>query len=321
MAIDPKTLRAGLTAAATLATIAVAVHVLDWRALAAAAGRIDAAAVAACCLACVATHLILAFRWARIAGSPEERTAGAEALIAMHASLFNLVTPTALGADLYRVANSPGSRARRTGLVLLERVLGVWAQAAIYLAALAATAVTGGFPDTAGGVFVAPGAALGAVALAIMLLPAIASRLFPDSSPRRAGLHGLLGDVAGALARNGRERSAWLACLSLAAVVAWVAAAAALAGGAGLTVPLPALAMITILAEFARLLPLTVQGIGVREAAFAWGAQAAGGQAEVGFVLGAVLYGVNYLVVIALGLASLGLAARSRRLAGAGAAR
>ena len=51
--------------------------------------------------------------------------------------------------------------------------------------------------------------------------------------------------------------------------------------------------MTTILTEFARLVPISIQGIGVREATFAELTGLAGGSPEAGFVVCALLYGIK----------------------------
>jgi hypothetical protein len=89
--------------------------------------------------------------------------------------------------------------------------------------------------------------------------------------------------------------------LSVCAVAAWIFAALPLASSAGLDIGIPALAAAVILTEFARLLPISVQGIGVREATFSALVAQMGGDASAGFVVCAVLYLVNYVVIAAAG--------------------
>jgi hypothetical protein len=92
-----------------------------------------------------------------------------------------------------------------------------------------------------------------------------------------------------------------VALLSIAAVGAWIGAAAVLASAVGLQFSLDKIGAVTILTEFARVVPISVQGIGVREATFAWLTAELGGVAEAGFIACALVYALNFLVVACLG--------------------
>jgi hypothetical protein len=63
--------------------------------------------------------------------------------------------------------------------------------------------------------------------------------------------------------------------------------------------------MIAIITEAARLLPIFLQGIGVREATFAFfAAQAGGGPSEAAFATCATAYALHFALVLALALAA-----------------
>ena len=63
-----------------------------------------------------------------------------------------------------------------------------------------------------------------------------------------------------------------------------------------------AIGMIAVLVELVRLVPITIQGIGVREAAYAYCFQIMGHAPENGFVVGAVAYALASLAVILIGV-------------------
>jgi hypothetical protein len=62
--------------------------------------------------------------------------------------------------------------------------------------------------------------------------------------------------------------------------------------------------MIAIITEFARLLPISLQGIGVREATFAFFAARAGGPSAAAFATCATAYALHFAVVLAVALAA-----------------
>jgi hypothetical protein len=62
--------------------------------------------------------------------------------------------------------------------------------------------------------------------------------------------------------------------------------------------------MIAIVTEFSRLLPISVQGIGVREATFAILAAQAGGSSEAAFAACATAYALHFILVAAIAFAA-----------------
>jgi hypothetical protein len=100
---------------------------------------------------------------------------------------------------------------------------------------------------------------------------------------------------------------------SLVALVLWVAAVKFVAVRLGIEIPWPALLAVVTAAEIARVVPATIQGIGMREAAYAALFGLSGHSPESGFVLGAVAYlalGAALVLTGALGAALLGLTKR-----------
>jgi uncharacterized protein (TIRG00374 family) len=303
--------------AATVAVLALAVLVVDWRALLSSAGRLSPGAIAACFAICALTHLLIALRWSLIVTLDAPRAGRAalalrELLAAMHSQVFNLVTPGALGADVHRVVDGKerrGGRAGSAGYVLLERILGVAAQAALFLIGFL---LARGSSSDVGSIWIF-------VLLAIAVLFAagalwIAGGLLAKwigTVPSRANVElAQLLDLAATALAAPLSRLILLFALSLCAVALWIAAALPLAYDIGLQLPFPALVMVAVITEFSRLLPISIQGIGVREATFAYFTAEFGGAAADGFVVCATLYLVNYLVVGLLGLFAAMLRAR-----------
>jgi uncharacterized membrane protein YbhN (UPF0104 family) len=134
-----ETFRVFLGVAGTALIIAFALYLLDWHGLLQSIKRISAPSALACILLCLATHLLIAWRWA-ILKSSDGRPALRDMLVTCHASIYNLVTPAAVGADAYRLMDAhvgSQSLSRSAGLLLLDRILGIWAQSAAFLAGYA----------------------------------------------------------------------------------------------------------------------------------------------------------------------------------------
>ncbi len=289
-------LKSSFAVIGSVSAVAIAVTVFDWRALLSSAARMPPSALIQSALLCGLTSLVLALRWAVIATPASAPLRGGEVLVALGAAVFNLITPAAIGGDVYRITRGAGQRLRRIGLVLVERLFGIWAQALVYVCAV----LLSPWPmppvlSRAGWIFAAV-AAGGAVAILAMPRLTLADRGW------RIGHH--IANLVAAMTGHPIGKRAVLAVLSLSGVLSWVAACGALARGGGLSLTLAQVTMITIVTEFARLLPVAVQGIGVREAVFAWLSHLLGASAEEGFVVCALVYAVNALMIGGIGCAA-----------------
>ena len=289
-------LKTCLAIAGSVMAVAMLAAVFDWHALLSSAARMTPSTLLGSGLLCGVTSLILALRWAMIATPAAAPLQSVEMLVALQAAIFSLITPAAIGGDVFRVTSGAGQRIRRLGLVLVERLFGVWAQSCVYaIAVLLAPWPVPPVLSRAGWIFT-PLAAGGVVV--ILAMP----RLRVSDSGRL--LRGRVADLTAALTGHSTGKRVALASLSFAGVLSWVAASYTMARGGGMPLTLAQVATITIVTEFARLLPVAVQGIGVREAVFAWLSHLLGASAEEGFVVCALVYGVNAVVIGGLGCAA-----------------
>ncbi|MBS7456257.1 flippase-like domain-containing protein [Coralloluteibacterium stylophorae] len=283
------------------------------RAWAALAGA-DPGWLLAALLAVQAQVVLSAQRWRftarRLGQAMPRRTAIAEYYLA---TLLNQSVPGGVGGDAVRAWRSgrarPGRMRAAVRAVVLERLAGQVALLTVVAIGLAAwpLAAGGAPPRVALWTAMAVAAALAAGAATVALLA--------RRGPRRlqAALHGLRGDVV----RTWFAGRAWLwqGAGSLAIVGGYIAAFALCACAVG--TPLPPMAWLTAvpLALLAMLVPVSVGGWGVREAAAAalWplvGLPAAHG------VAASILYGLVNLVGALPGLAVAFSPARAADAAG-----
>jgi uncharacterized membrane protein YbhN (UPF0104 family) len=292
----------------SLAAVAIALLLLDWPALVRATTALSTGALLGAAVFSALSTFSTALRWAILTARPGNRWAAADFLNALVANAFNIFTPGALGADVYRVAIATGhvgARSRATGLVLAERLLGVMCLSLAFLGAYVVARVhadaTPVFTAAAATILLA--AALPAAALAVMLA---LRNVGPMRGERR--VLGWIMQALTAVASVPKRQVFWAALFSACATATWLMCVAVVAFGAGLALPLEGIVMITVATEFARLLPISVQGIGVREATFAWLAVQAGGSAEPAFVACAIAYALHFalIAVFALGARAFG---------------
>jgi len=77
----------------------------------------------------------------------------------------------------------------------------------------------------------------------------------------------------------------------------WLACFVVVASAVGVGIDRATVGMSAIVAEFSRLLPISVQGIGVREATFAFLAAKAGGSFEAAFAACATAYALHFALI------------------------
>jgi uncharacterized membrane protein YbhN (UPF0104 family) len=238
---------------------------LDWSRVAAALGALDAGLWLAALLLYGATQVVSSCRWRLLAaplgfGGPPRRYVSYY-FVGM---FFNLVLPTSVGGDVVRAwylsnqAEAPAEARRLSAFlsVFVERVSGVLML--VTLACVASLWCPPGVPawvtGTAVGVGVAGVAGVLALPLAVRLLP------------RRGALHGL---AAGCLGyRRYPALLAGTGALSLLVQVANVVLVWLVGRALGLAVAPAYYAVMVPLVALLTMLPLSVNGMGLREAGY-----------------------------------------------------
>lgn len=289
---------------AAVVVLAGAAYFLDLRRALDDLARLSAWGVVLAVALCSAHFLILALRWHLLLDLPGVPLR-ANLKIYLYGNFLNSFTPANLGGDVYRFAAlrkvAPGG-GYVFGCLVEERLLGLFFFFVGYvlfcLGALALGPVNPAFLDAAW--FCA------AAAAGMLLLPRCNDLL------RRLLRGRISGDMMRVLesARLGRtlvpsRRLALYAALSLAAVGLWAGVAYSVSVDMGCPLSWPMIGAVAILVELARFVPLTVQGIGVREAAYAFLFGLCGQSPETGFTVGALTYIILNVVFVLNGLSSL----------------
>jgi uncharacterized membrane protein YbhN (UPF0104 family) len=256
---------------------------------------------------------LLYARWYAMLRPLSLASAREHARIYLWATFLNSFTPANVGGDVYRVAALAGPSASRTslvGLLLRERVLGLLGYLIGFVGAVLVSRAQGPVDR----VFAVGAVAAGIAAIAVLQLP----RLLPLLGRNRLVRHRPWPSRAIAFAARSTHlgegnRPALLIAISLAAWLAWAGAVAVVGTALGLHLGLAAVAAVASLSELVRLVPVTLQGIGVRESAFAVLATSAGSTPEAAFATATLAYLLLTVVLLACAPASWLLAARSPR--------
>jgi len=224
-------------------------------------------------------------------------------LIYLYAAFLNSFSPATVAGDLYRTL---AHRAETGGvmdivaLLLRERLFGLLTFCGISLAAVVAMSLSAGGLHSA---FIVAGMICAAVIVAVLLArPLIAvARSLAEKAKRKGAL--LFLDKCALAASFRFDRSFFAALLlGLASYAMWLTAVVIVARDIGIELGIVTLMAVSALSQIIRLLPLTFQGVGVRESAFSAFIGAADGDPAAGFVLGTVVYAIMTLTVLSFGL-------------------
>ncbi len=233
---------------------------LDWRQLAEAFAALDARLWAAALVALVLAQLVSGLRWQMLAAP-----LGFDAPFRRYASLyfvgmfFNLVLPTSVGGDVVRawyLGAAPGKRFAAFCTVLADRASGL--AVLMVLACVAALFLPAAPPRWMVVILAGLAAGLGAGVLALVFVRPLLRRLRP--SPRFWPLLELLGRL-----RRDRVLLGATTALSLLVQLASVLQMWLVSAGLGLDVSFGYLAVVVPLVSLLTLVPVSVNGMGLRE--------------------------------------------------------
>jgi len=292
--------------------LVLAIYLLDWQKVAWALKKLDPYIFLLAIGISFIQFLVMAFRWygliKRIAPLPFVKIMDQY----MYGAFLNTFTPANLGGDVYRLMVL---RERANGalpvfsMLVRERLLGLLSFFLVYIGcalgewifrpqdmlSLGKSALMTGMLSFAG------------VSL-ILLMPFIVTpfKTLPAVQSRKR-----IADLLDSFGRAARFTSVSefvsLMGLSVAAIFIWIAAVYLISGHLGLSIPLPLLGAVVIIVELVRLVPVTIQGIGLREGMYAYLIGLLGKSSEAGFILGVSSYLALSLSILLCGLASIGL--------------
>jgi uncharacterized membrane protein YbhN (UPF0104 family) len=283
-------MRRSLRLYASVALLAFALYLLDWTSLVASTAKLTAGVLSVAVLLACAPTVPLVARWYLLA-----RGAGgwyACSARYLYANLLSAVSPGSIAGDIYRYfafRDRERDGATMIEILVRERIFGLMSMLIGLCVGAVGMQIAGGHGQQWFVSTLAIAAACGIVAL--LSLPGIIHHM-PDSW--RGGLQA-------ALAIRTSRLDTVLLALSLAAVALWVLAVQYVATRLGLQLSWSMLLVIVTSVELVRFIPVTVQGIGLREGAFATLFGLFGQAHEDGFVLGAIAYIALSLSIVVTG--------------------
>jgi glycosyltransferase 2 family protein len=257
---------------------------MDWRAVGAVLARVDIALVLACSLFYALLQVLSAMKWQLLLAAqglrlPRRRLVGFYFI----GQFFNLFLPTIVGGDAvraYLVWRESGCPHVAASSILVERATGLVAMLVIGLVGAVAGPI---LPDR-----LKIGAlALGTIGCAGLALVGPASRAAQAAQFARFPFRRKLFRFYEALAAYGQAHVALLAALGLSFVFqsGMVALHLALLSACGRAVPLLGMMFVVPAVTIASMIPVSVNGLGIREAASVYLLQQLHLPGEVGLIM------------------------------------
>jgi uncharacterized protein (TIRG00374 family) len=293
----------------SIAALALGLYLLHWDRLAAGASRIDLASFVLALAAALASIAATGLRWICIVRRIVTVPAIQHWRIYCLGTFFNSFTPANIGGDVYRVAalrprTEGHAIANLVAAVTVERILGLWSFLFGYLVSFAAYVATSPYGITRlPSLLLYPVAPIAAAVVGIALLPWL-QRLHVRLPvvPRLAGLGRRLRNFQLGIRLAITRNLVAPVVLSFVAWALWVTTVAVVASRLELDLPIALLAMLVSLTEIIRLIPVSFQGIGIREGVFSALVGLAGGVPANGFVVAAVAYAALSLALAMSGI-------------------
>lgn len=287
---------------ASIVLLGIATYFLDWRALA----RIltDLSPTAFCVAALIAAFQFLpvAYRWFLLVRPARPERFLWHLRYFCTGTFYNTFTPANIGGDVYRFLMLQRDGRRYFVLLALfrERLVGLHSYLLGYLIFWLGYVAVGGQRSLildllAGAIFIAQA---GLWVLPILLGRIRRHKWFVARRKTKA--------VMDTCWRASRFKSVGeflsLLFLSMAALGIWYVTVLYLANVMEINIAPLALGIVVVLAELIRLLPVSVQGIGLREGAYAYVFTLLGASGEAGFALAAVAYLALMVAILLMGV-------------------
>jgi uncharacterized membrane protein YbhN (UPF0104 family) len=277
--------------------IGLTLGLLDWPTLLIKLKSLSPWVTALVLLLSLAEYPLLGYRWHLISRAVISLSAVDQLRYYFRAQLFSFLSPGKIGGDAYRfmvLRHHTTTNRLLLAVIVQERMVGLASYAMLFLVGALVFELT----DQGSGWGTATRAGLHLLELGfgttlglLLVLPRLLR--VADGMARRFGLAisaELLEAVHHACSLYSVRSLLPVLILSMIGIAGWCLMVLLIANDLGTLIPLSAILMICTTAELVRLVPLTIQGIGVREGTFALAFVLAGQSAESGFAVGALAY-------------------------------
>lgn len=293
-----------------LGVLGLAIYLLDWDSLISAVQKLNPWLLVLTIFVLLLELPILGFRWYLIV-LPNARlpfmSHFRRYLLAVFLSSF---TPAQLGGDVYRymsLKNAAEGKGNLAAAIFQERLIGLISFMVFYLLCFSIYSVMVQQTNDSAREFFSYIAAFFSLALCGMALsPVILNWAVGISFVLNIRILREFLALAQLIIRLGSffQFMKLLSLSMIGGVFVWTVAIQIVTYDADIEVPFVVLGMIAIIADMIRVIPISIQGLGVREAAFAYMFNLIGYSAEQGFIIGGVSYALVSIISFSAGTVS-----------------
>lgn len=286
--------------AGSIIIIGALAFLIDWQKILNSILHISLRGIVLTAIFCLLSQLCLSLRWYVMARAAVPGTYSwylRHFLIAQGASLL---TPAAVGSDLYRIValrRIPGDANKLLLLIVRERLFGLLGYALFYVFCFGYWQFVG---ETASKhkFFGITAAALALLALFLILSPLAVRRLWPIIVSLLPSLRNKFVNIINSLSHYDGRKSIEILVLSLLGCGLWTVCLFIIASDLGVSISYSVLGMAGVVSELARWIPISIQGIGLREGAFSGVLAVLNYPIETSVLIAGLAYAVNSLILV-----------------------
>lgn len=287
---------------ASVALLGIAVYLLDWKSLFHIFVVLNPVAFCIAVMIAACQYLPMAYRWFLLVRSARPDLFRRHLQYFCIGTFLNTFTPANIGGDVYRfvMLRRDGRRYFVLLALIRERLVGLNSYLAAYLIFWLFYAATDGVRSLA---FDMLTIAIFVTQVALWGLPALLGPLRRHAwIVKRRNIKAIMDASWRASRFKSTGEFGALFCLSMLALGIWYVAILYLANVMQIKIEPAALGIVVVLAELIRLIPVSVQGIGLREGAYAYVFTLLGYSGEAGFALAAVGYLALTVAILLMGV-------------------
>lgn len=280
----------------SISLVGMAVYILDLDAIATYFKNVSVTSIIVAISINILTFFVMGWRWYIL--SRESLILPFKNHIAYYykATFLNTFTPANLGGDVFRIAalsKYSVSKSRLLKLIIRERIVGLYGILIVFMVAygFVVNSLLFNVPAIVNpynyGVLLAISFFLLSPFLHIVrasLVHVFRNRMREDFYSKFTVYADVLGELFSI------KGSLFILMLSFLAVILWVTSIAVVVQGFGFSIPFIHIAVVATLVELVRLVPVTVQGIGLREGAFSYLLTFLGHSPEQGYIVAIAAY-------------------------------
>jgi len=285
--------------------LCIALYFLDWGTLLIAFKTLNPLMFLLALFTCILIYLIMFIRWYMLTNMIVRLSFRAQMKIYYYSNFLNTFTPANLGSDIYRLVSLKKFTDSKLSILfclIKERMLGLLSYLFLYLFFLAVLWVTD--PEWIGTlkVYNITGLFIIFIILVIFEVPFIKGFLEICANNFLLNIFGkIFTYIQEGLCFETQNKFLKLIGLSLVGTCVWILMVGIVANSLGIDISFQKLGLVVILAELVRLVPASIQGIGLREGTYACLFKLNGMSPEAGFLLGLISYLVLSLTLVVSG--------------------